>query len=175
MKTYIVIFLALLLSAPALAQQPRIDSIAIDEDKGELILHGDFQNSVSAVVTVDSVSLTVVLASDTLLRATIPVSGKGSCGTIQVRIQSNKSNTRLLTYFHFRIKSIFSHLYSNSYLEEAINDNAIHVRIDLSKKEVQQVSCSKASVFHALADGISGIGYDSISLIIQNLFIRWKK
>ena len=86
MRTKIpVLLLALLLSTPCLAQQPRIDSIAVDEDKDELVLYGNFQNSASAIVLVDSVSLLVTLASDLLLRATIPESGKGSAGWVSIK------------------------------------------------------------------------------------------
>ena len=126
MKTYIVIFLALLLSAPALAQQPRIDSIAVDEDQGELVLHGDFPNSASAV---DTVSLQVTLTSDTLLRATIPVSGSGSAGRVQVIILGNGSNQKLLSYIHFFVRHCYSWV-SHQVIIQSTNFDTIHVRFD---------------------------------------------
>ena len=87
-----ILLLTLLLSVPAFAQQPRIDSIAVDEDKGELVLHGSFQNYSSAIVLVDSVSLAVTLASDTLIMATIPLSGKGSAGEVRAILYVIKDN-----------------------------------------------------------------------------------
>src|ERR1043166_3419398 len=95
-----ILFLALLLSAPSFAQQPRIDSIAVDEDKGELVLHGSFENSASAIVTVDSVSLRVVVVNDSLIRATIPLVGRGSCGSVKIITNTEESNSRLLSYIH---------------------------------------------------------------------------
>ena len=131
MRTKITVLLfTLLLSAPAFAQQPRIDSIAVDEDKGELILHGDFPNSASAVVTVDSVSLSVTFTSDTFLRATIPVSGRGSCGVVKVSVLNNRSNQRQLTYFHFKVFHYFYIYHSQGYYVLSQNEDIIHVRFD---------------------------------------------
>jgi hypothetical protein len=115
MKTASIILIVFAaLSTPSFAQIPHIDSIAVDEDKGELVLYGDFPNSSSAMVLVDSVALPVVLASDTLIRATIQVSGKGSCGSVNIKINGQESNSQILTYIHFEICNTFEVTHSDA-------------------------------------------------------------
>ena len=161
MRTKIpILFLTLFLTAPALAQQPRIDSIAVDEDKGELVLHGNFQNSTSAIVLVDSVSLPVTFTSDTLIHATILDTGKASSGWVQIRIASIASNQKLLTYFHFRVYDQWRHLYSDGTLEYEYTDNFIHTRadvLDYANIGVHFLTPSKHSFYHIVASGGNGI------------------
>jgi hypothetical protein len=168
--------LALLLSAPAFAQQPRIDRIAVDEGKGELVLLGNFQNSSSAIVLVDSVSLPVTSASDTIIRATIPDNGKGSAGRVEVSSNGNLSNSKILTYFHFWIFCSFYHHYSDGSGFITANADSIHSRGDLTTTPVlQQILCSKISRLHASANGWNGLRsqytgpkYDTTTNIITN-------
>ncbi|MDP4220024.1 MAG: T9SS type A sorting domain-containing protein [Bacteroidota bacterium] len=154
-------FIALLFfSAPALAQQPRIDSIAVDEDKGELVLHGNFQNSSSAVVLVDSAPLPIVTASDTLMRATIPDSGKGSAGWVSMTVNGSQSNKKLLTYFHIEVSNSWRHYYGDGTAEIEYVDNLIHIRFDvLALGGVGSYSMlpSRLSKYHISAAGSNGI------------------
>ncbi len=155
-----VLILLITLSAPAFAQQPRIDSIAVDEDKGELVLRGNFQNSASAIVTVDSVSLPVILASDTMIRVTIPDSSKGSAGWATTIINGIESNQKLITYFHFEVSNSHNHLYSDGTSEIAIVDNKIHLRGDilsLNGKGSNYFTPSKISKYRIIAHGSNGI------------------
>src|SRR5437868_1037638 len=121
-----VLFLMAFLSAPALAQQPRIDGISVDEDKGELIVKGLFQNPTSAVVFIDSVSLYVTFTSDTFIRATIPLKGKGSAGWVQVNVGALESNNKLLTYIHYFFYFSGDHIYSDGGEEFQINADTLH-------------------------------------------------
>jgi hypothetical protein len=95
-----IFYLLLVLNTASIAQ-PRIDSIAIDEDAGELQLFGDFQLMGELQVTCDSVPLRVVLRAQDMIRDEIPDSGKGSCGWVSVRLFGEESNRKLITYWHF--------------------------------------------------------------------------
>ncbi len=141
-----LVVLLLCLSAPCFAQTPRIDSITVDEDKGELVLHGLFTNSSQAVVTVDSVSLPITLAYDTLIRATIPVSGKGSAGWVKLTISGKESNQKLITYFHFWVY----HQYNSPHNQSGwSNADTIHLRGDFITTHSGHLYlvCSKISRF----------------------------
>ncbi|MFI5264356.1 MAG: T9SS type A sorting domain-containing protein [Candidatus Kapaibacterium sp.] len=152
--------IAFFLALPCFAQQPRIDSIAVDEDKGELVLYGSFPNSSSAIVLVDSISLPITLALDTLIRTKIPDSGKGSSGWVKVNIKNNSSNEKLLTYFHFEVYDQWFHLYSDGTLEYELVNNIIHVRVSISNfanKSANYLSPTKLSNYHIKAQGQNGI------------------
>lgn len=161
-----IIFLSLFLYAPCLAQQPRIDSIAVDEDKGELVLHGTFQNSSSAIVLVDSVPLPVTLASDTLIRATIPVKGKGSAGKVNVIINGIQSNEKLMSYWHFETENSTRHVYSDGKDERTSENYFVHIRFDLLSANALDVlsipvtSISKGRSTAGGSDGHPSMGQD---------------
>ncbi len=169
------LILMLLLASPTFAQQPRIDSIAVDEEKGKLVLHGIFQNSASAVVTVDSVSLPVILASDTMVRATIPVSGKGSSGQIVLNINGKESNKKLLTYLHFYAHHLWRYNSSPGYSEFSSNDDNIHIRLDFSNFPSEgsfALAPSLLSNCNDVASGSKGYGgptFDSSGIFRQSI------
>jgi hypothetical protein len=138
----------------------RIDSISIDEEKGELMLTGRFDSSSAAQVIVDSVSLIKTFFSDSLIRANIPVSGKGSAGWVQVKIKDTLSNKKLLTYFHFEVYHNFWSHFGDAGYGESFNEDTIHVRADIlsmAGKGNTQLSFSKLSHCHDIADGHNGL------------------
>ncbi len=166
-----VLLFVLFLALPCFAQQPRIDSIAVDEDKGELVLHGDFQNSSSAIVLVDSVSLPVTLTSDTLIRATIPVSGKGSAGWVSITDKVTESNRKLITYVHFYIY----HYTSYSPQCFSLHADSINIRadfLDLDSATNNYFICSNLSRCHDELYCTLGMGnnnYDSAATLQASL------
>jgi hypothetical protein len=167
MRTKIpTLFLALLLSAPAFAQQPRIDSIAVDEDRGELLLLGNFLVSLSSEIIVDSISLSITGISNTEARARIPVQGKGSCGSVSIIQNGKESNRRLLTYFHYQVFHYNFLWHSLGYNEFSQNEDKIHIRLDLEsfkKSDSYTIVCSRLSSCHDQARGSNAvIGNDSI-------------
>ncbi|MEP7235579.1 MAG: T9SS type A sorting domain-containing protein [Ignavibacteriota bacterium] len=161
--TFSVLLFILFFALPCFAQAPRIDSIAVDEDKGELVLHGLFTNSSQAIVAVDSVSLPVTLASDTFIRATIPVSGKGAAGWVKVIINGIESNQKLITYWHIKIRDLFKHIYSDGGVEFTSKEYLLHVRYSFSVSNVTglvDIPLSRLSTLQSAAGGNDGInGY----------------
>ena len=109
------------------AQQPRIDSISVDEEHDELVFHGLFLNSSNAIIKVDNVRLPLTFYSDSLLRAIIPLSGKGSSGCVNVTIANQTSNSKLLSYLHFRV--YHGYTYNSVFRGEySTNDDTLHIR-----------------------------------------------
>jgi hypothetical protein len=162
MKIVIISFILSLLSGISIAQSPRIDSIAVDEDKGELVLHGDFQNSASAVVLVDSVSLPVTLASDTMARAKIPLSQKGSCGWVSITINGVRSNKILLSYIHIDIYKDYRRTYGGGGAEYWSRDYHVSIRANFSNPYMtaeRLMPVSRLSNLDSFAGGSDGIGY----------------
>src|SRR6202040_2472417 len=141
------------LSAPTFAQQPRIDSIYIDESKGVLMVHGAFNNPSAANVFLDTVQLPIVSFSDTLLGANIPVSGPGSCGPVKVMINGKESNQRLITYWHIWVSANFVHSYSDGGFEYSGENDSIYVRCDINTFKSGALYCSRKSSFQSVADG----------------------
>lgn len=138
----------------------RIDSISVDEEKGELVIHGLFDSSSLAQVSVDSLLLTKTFFSDSLIRVNIPVSGKGSAGWVQVKIGGYESNKKLLTYFHFEVYHNFWCHFGDSGYGESFNEDTIHARADIlsmAGKGNAQLSFSKLSHCHDIADGHNGL------------------
>ncbi len=165
--TYFLVLLVVF-SRTCFAQSPRIDSIYVDEDKGELVLQGLFTNSASAIVTVDSFLLSVTMASDTLIRALIPVEGNGWAGIVKVTLHGSESNYKLLTVFHFRLLKVSSHIYSNGTEDYLENNYVMHIRLDLSDKTKRDVQCTRKSRFVAKAWGLGVMQtYDSIGSSIE--------
>ncbi|HET9136981.1 MAG TPA: T9SS type A sorting domain-containing protein, partial [Candidatus Kapabacteria bacterium] len=80
----------------AQAQPPRIDSMRIDESKGLLSLYGDF-GSVQGKVWCDSIELTIISWSNSIIVSSIPIDGKGSAGPVIVESDGIRSNIRLIS------------------------------------------------------------------------------
>ena len=80
----------------SLCQPAVIDSISVDEVKGELIVFGDLGGA-KGFVFVDSLSLPVTFWSDSVCRAIIPVSGKGSAGLVEIGARGYRSEGRMLS------------------------------------------------------------------------------
>ncbi|MBS1902743.1 MAG: T9SS type A sorting domain-containing protein [Bacteroidetes bacterium] len=87
-----------LLTSLCHAQPARIDSTFVDETKGELVVFGDL-GATQGFVFVDSVSMPVVSWTDSVCRATIPVSGKGSAGLVEIGARGYRSDGRMLTSY----------------------------------------------------------------------------
>jgi len=170
MRTKIpILFLALFLTAPAFAQQPRIDSIAVDEDKGELVLHGSFALSFATIVLVDSVSLPIVNINDTILRATIPDSGKGSCGLVSVNVGANVSNKKLLTYIHLYVFHCYT-FSNNARFDQSRNSDTIHLRGDFNNfRQTRSIISSRFSRCNDHSVSTYGLRYDSSGILKTSL------
>jgi len=162
----------------SLGQTPIIDSITVDEDKSELILSGKFPNLSSTIVTVDSFSLPVISFSDSLIRASIPLEGKGSAGWVKVN-NGSVSNPRLLTYVHFQVFNAWNDPKDYNFPEwRSLNSDTINVRADfadMSKASKHILSSSASSRCHDLnGDGgcplfdSSGILHAKVSYDVGN-------
>jgi hypothetical protein len=86
----------LLLAQAAFGQSLKIDSLRVIESKGELVIHGAF-GTTPGNVYIDSLSNAVISWTDSNIVATIPDTGKGSAGLVQVESQLNFSNSRMLS------------------------------------------------------------------------------
>lgn len=148
------------------AQQPRIDSISVDEDLEELVLNGLFLNSSNAIIKVDNVRLPLTSYSDTLLRASIPLSGRGSSGCVNVTIANQTSNSKLLSYLHFTVyhayvyNSVFRGEYSTNY-------DSLHIRANFVDARLLQTDLhTNASKLSRCRDKSSGLlNFDSSGIL----------
>jgi hypothetical protein len=146
-----VLLLILLFSIPCFAQQPRIDSIAVDEDNSKLVLYGNFPDPWFSIVLTDSAQLIVREASDTLIRTLIPDSGRGSAGWVSITNNGIESNKKLLTYVHFVVAHCIAYEQSGIIDDRRFFDT-IHVRGNFS--DVQEPTIfisSKLSRIYAYA------------------------
>ncbi len=113
MKKYIILFF--LFSAGASYSQPVIDSMLIDEMKGELYIYGTF-GATQGKVTVDSVQMQVKSWTDSLITSSIPDTGRGSQGSVVVKNNSGLiSNDRMITEFSAFYYSYYSERHSLTY------------------------------------------------------------
>jgi hypothetical protein len=86
----------LLLATVGRSQSLRIDSMFVDEMKGQLQVYGEFGSS-QGKVTVDSVDMQIKTWTDSLITTTIPDSGKGSAGPVQVSVNNLISKKTMIT------------------------------------------------------------------------------
>jgi hypothetical protein len=105
----LILAIILLLASKASAQPPVIDSMLIDESKGILSVYGSF-GSAQGKVWCDSVELSVLSWSDSLVTATIPDTGKGSAGAVELSNSNGTSEKRMLTQWVSHIKFYSRHI-----------------------------------------------------------------
>ncbi|MBS1904075.1 MAG: T9SS type A sorting domain-containing protein [Bacteroidetes bacterium] len=86
----------LLIAANASAQVPRIDSMVVDETTEQLHVFGKFGSEVGTV-WVDSVGISLLAWSDSVLVCTIPRSGRGMAGPVEVEVRGFRSMPSLLS------------------------------------------------------------------------------
>ena len=116
------------------AQPATIDSISVDETKGELVVWGNLGVS-QGFVFVDSLSLPITFWSDSVCRATIPVSGKGSAGLVEIGAKGYRSEGKMLTDIH----PFYDHRDWQSIPENSIGFNIEnitewHFRVDIESR-----------------------------------------
>jgi hypothetical protein len=142
----------------------RLDSIAIDEARQTLMLFGEFDSAVALNVMCDSVLLTITSSDSSRILASIPDSGKGSCGWVFVKSGSVETEKRLITYWSFYNTHHFWHTYSDGGSEEMIDEDTVYLRGDylgsrFSKRDLR-VRPALISRYFEFADGNDGIhGY----------------
>ena len=95
-----IILLLALFAGTAFAQAPVIDSMLIDESKGILSVYGDF-GTAQGKVWCDSVELPVLTWSASLVTATIPDTGKGSAGPVEIEGSNGEVGMKILTSWKF--------------------------------------------------------------------------
>jgi hypothetical protein len=114
MKKYLII--VFLLCASAGFAQPVIDSMLIDEMKfpnqkeSELRIYGSFGN-LQGKVWGDSVEMHVSNWTDSLVKASIPDTGRGSAGPVVIGASGYQSAPRVITLWEMKIKYTSEHLY----------------------------------------------------------------
>jgi hypothetical protein len=99
MRVLFVIFALSCGMSIAAAQTPVIDSMRVDEWKGQLSIFGKF-GTTQGSVQCDSVVLPILAWSDSLVVVTIPDTGKGSSGGVLVHTTTGMSNQRMITKLH---------------------------------------------------------------------------
>jgi hypothetical protein len=156
---FINVIIFLLASAPCFSQTARIDSVFIDEGKGEIVLLGSFPNIASRIVLVDSIELPVIFSSTSSITAKILDTGRGSCGPVSVSINGIKSNEKTITYFHFRVQQSWRHHYSDGTDEGEFVESNIHIRLILDGQNTidENLIPTKLSFYHITASGHNGI------------------
>ncbi len=124
----------------SLCQPAIIDSVSVDESKGEVIVYGDLGGA-EGFIFVDSLSLPITFWSDSVCRATIPVSGKGSAGLVEIGARGYRSDGKMLssikpfTYSdEYQLQPYFSTQFSNVW------DRRWHFRVDLESRIIKQIS-----------------------------------
>ena len=135
-----VLWLIFGLPCISLCQPAVIDSVSVDELKGELIIYGELGSS-KGFVFVDSVSLPITFWSDSICRATIPVSGKGSAGSVEIGARGYRSQGKMLSSIEpysysdeYQLQPYFSTQYNNVW------DRRWHFRLDLESRILKQIS-----------------------------------
>ncbi len=96
MRSLLVVVILAGLCSALRAQRPVIDSMRVDEWARTLIIHGEFGFAKGAVWC-DSVELPISFWSDTMIRAAIPDTGKGSVGPVVVGANGYQTKARILT------------------------------------------------------------------------------
>jgi hypothetical protein len=114
MKKYLILFSLILFVNTSYAQAPRIDSMLVDEMKGELHIFGSF-GSVQGKVTVDSVDMHVLSWADTLITTSIPDTGRGSAGGVMVEEKGIFSEMRMISLFKATDYTFYSERHSRPY------------------------------------------------------------
>jgi hypothetical protein len=148
MRPYLAI--CFLFIASTALSQPVIDSLSIDELKGELYLHGSF-GFVLGKVTIDNVELKVKNWADSLIITQIGDSGKGAFGPVIVSTGGLHSNVRMISLWHERAVNFSSRWHSCGGWESDSTVDNIFFRCDLY------------SVFHSTTHQISSMLNSSTS------------
>ncbi len=132
MKRQIFIILFLLFAGASYAQPPHIDSMYVDEMKGELDIYGSF-GSAQGKVWVDSVEPKIISWSDTFIISSIPTSGRGAAGPVIVGGRGYHSESRMLTMWGIGATSGWTRS-ANYYSEYAHTESIFYWRIDLDSR-----------------------------------------
>lgn len=151
--------LLMFMAGRSYGQEPRIDSIFVQESDSLLNVIGDFASAPTAHIYADTVELQISSATPTLLQAIIPVRGPGSAGWIRVSMNGKESNRKLLSYFHFRVFHQWWHTYSDGTTELETVENLIHLRtdlLDLGGPTPFSLTPTLASTYHIVASGNDG-------------------
>ena len=96
MKYVISILTIFLFAIPLLAQQPSISYLMADEAKSQLQIHGSFGID-SGSVSIEDTTLGIVSWSDSLIICSLPDSGKGAGGHVEVETRNGVSNVGILS------------------------------------------------------------------------------
>jgi hypothetical protein len=164
MKKYVIIVF-LLFAGASYGQAPRIDSMFVDESKGQLHVYGSF-GMAKGKLAVDTVQLSISSWSDTLIICEIPDSGKGSGGVVITENSFGKSAPILLTKWDLAIDwvDIWNHTGSNGFSPTQISDAQqifwnifFRTSIDsnLNRKAIYVLNCQRIS------NGFWSISHDS--------------
>jgi hypothetical protein len=94
--SHIVVILFLTSVRLAFGQAPTIDDIYVDERNGDIIIHGNL-GGLTGSVFIDSLPLNVVYWSDSVCKAEIPISGRGSAGLVEVGANGYRSEAKILS------------------------------------------------------------------------------
>lgn len=156
--------LCIILSLAASAHsQPRLDRVKVDELTHQIVLYGYFPTGDSYSVFCDSIRLLGPdSVSSTELRATIPDSGRGSCGQVWAISVEGESNRRLLTYWSFHNFYSFVHNYSDGGNEHEGALDTVFLRCDYSLAKsfgTFAVLPVQISYFAKMAGGNDGLRY----------------
>ncbi len=96
MRYYSIIAIICFFTSSLCGQQPRIDSIGIDESKGILNISGSFGKPLG-LVEVDSVQMVIINWADSLITVNIPDTGKGCAGKVVVASNGFQSNAKTIS------------------------------------------------------------------------------
>jgi hypothetical protein len=128
MKHYLII-LFLVFTGTSFAQAPRIDSMTIDEMKGELHIRGLF-GSAQGNVTIDSVEMQVKDWSDSSIVSSIADTGRGWAGPVIIKnVKGLYSIERMISVVRYNDYAFHSEQHSRPY--EYNNRLRLVFRIDL--------------------------------------------
>src|SRR2546421_3217112 len=104
---YITFILAIFVaSTPLLAQQPSISYLMCDEAKSQLQIRGSFGID-SGSVSIEDTTLGIVSWSESIIICSLPDSGKGAGGHVEVQTIHGVSNKRALSIFSMTIDHTF--------------------------------------------------------------------
>src|SRR5579872_5606264 len=102
----LLIFFLVLCANPLYAQQPSISYLMCDEAKSQLQIRGSFGVN-SGSVTIEDTTLGIVSWSDSLIICSLPDSGKGAGGHVEVKTVKGVSNERALSIFSAKVDYLY--------------------------------------------------------------------
>ncbi len=173
MKRFIFIF-SILFACTSAAQPPRTDYMSVNEFKSELHIFGDFGTAKGAV-WVDSVALQIVSWSDSVIVGSLPVSGKGSAGLVEVAGRSYRGKGRMLTSlkpYVYSEKDQLQPYFPTQFIHES--KSYWHFRVDLESRLINKTilvnlataSDSRGYTFDQTDNGVPKI--DSTIIVDDN-------